>query len=66
MCIVLKATTLVSSILPKATPNGRLISGPVDFQIGMRVGNNCHYIIIPLNDKCVKHLLFSRLVNAFL
>ena len=51
MCIVLKATTFVSSILPKATPNGCQISGPVDFQIGMWVGSDCHYIIIPLNDK---------------
>ena len=42
------------------------VSGPVDFQIGMRAGGNCHYIIIPLCDKCVKHLLFSRLPSVFL
>ena len=52
------------SIHSKATPNGCLVSGFVDFQIGIQVGSNCHYIIISLSDKCIKQLLFSRLVHA--
>ena len=38
----------------KATPNGCLVSGPVDFQIVMRVGDNCHFIIMALSDKMIK------------
>ena len=38
-------------IMHKATPNGCLVSGPDDFQIGMRAGSNCHYNIIPFSDE---------------
>ena len=38
-------------IMHKATPNGCLVSGPDDFQIGMRAGGNCHYNIIPFSDE---------------
>ena len=30
-------------LCPKATPNHCLVSGPVDIQIGMWAGGNCHY-----------------------
>ena len=50
----------------KATPNGCLVSGPVEFQIGMWVGGICLYIIMPLSDEILKYLLFYRLVTAFL
>ena len=50
----------------KATPIGCLVSGPVDFQIGMRAGGIGHHIIMPLSDEMLKHLLFFRLVTAFL
>ena len=32
------------------SPNG-LVSGPIDLQIGMRTGRNCHYIIMPFSDE---------------
>ena len=52
--------------IAKTTPNDCLVSGSVDFQIGMRVGGIGHYIIMPLSDEMLKHLLFFRLVTVFL
>ena len=54
-------TLIQLRIITKATPNGRLVSGPVDFQIGMQVGGIRHHIIMPLSDEMLKHLLFFRL-----
>ena len=50
----------------EATPNGCLVSGPVDFQIRMWAGSIGHYIIMPISDEMLKRLLFFRLVTAFL
>ena len=38
----------------KVTPNGCLVSGPIDFQIGMEAAGNHHYIIIPFSDEMCK------------
>ena len=53
-------------MLYKVTPIGCLVSGLVDFQIGMRAGGIGHHIIMPLSDEMLKHLLFFRLVTVFL
>ena len=55
--------TKLAKCLHLATPNGCLVSGPVDFQIGMRAGGIGHYISLCLN---VETFAVFRLVTAFL
>ena len=45
--------------ISQATPNGCLVSGPVDFQKGMGEGGNCHYIM-SLSDEMFKTIAISQ------
>ena len=57
---------VTEKVMHNATPNGCLVPGRDDFQIGMLAGGNCHYIIIPFSDEIRRTFAISRIVTAFL